>query len=100
MTAIDNGWPCPYCQKLVNLWKHLGHCTEAFIELDENTKRQADALRQMSPEQVEAEVQRALAMFKAMYAQRTGHQPDDKWISDQTKAIRAEAIKFLGKRPI
>ena len=68
---------CPFCEQTVELFKHVGRCNAAMIELDPNLKAQADHLRNLPDSGVEAVIQQTMEQYQAMFVLKAKRQPTD-----------------------
>jgi len=69
-------YPCPYCDKDVMLWEHIGRCNAAMIELDPNLKEQADHLKALPDSEVEGMIDYTMRVYEKIFEAKTGRRPN------------------------
>jgi len=68
-----------------------------MIMLDERIAAQAAAFREMSDQEIEAQIGVAMNHLVNLYVQKHGSEPPAQWLLDKEALVRNNAAKLRGK---
>lgn len=88
---------CPFCTTEVELFKHVGRCNAAMLELDPNLKAQAEHLRSLPDGEVDTVIQQTMEQYAAMFVLKAKRQPTQDELAHIRSQVTANLNRIRGK---